>query len=71
MVIIHKKGNAKIRAAMRQNEEYVLREIECNGSFAPSAAPYTLAMLKAVERLIKRGKIRFDQQRRGYVTVSD
>jgi hypothetical protein len=67
MVIIHKKGNAKIRAAMRQNEEYVLREIERNGSFAPSGELYTLAILRAVERLIKRGKITFNQYRRGYV----
>jgi hypothetical protein len=50
---------------MRQNEQYVLREIERNGSFAPSGDLYTLPILSAVERLIKRGKITFDQKRRG------
>jgi hypothetical protein len=70
MVIIHKKENATIKAVMRQNEEYILREIEGNGSFVPSAALYTFPIQKAVERLIKRGKIRFNQYRGGHVLCS-
>jgi hypothetical protein len=67
MIIIHKKGNAKIRAAMKQNEQYVLREIERNGSFAPSGDLYTLPIRSAIERLIRRDRIRFDQKHHRYV----
>ena len=62
-----KTGNATIRAAMRQNEQYVLGEIERNGTFALSGTLCTLGIYNAIQRLAKRGKIRFDQKRRSYV----
>ena len=67
MRTIRKKGNAKIRAAMRENEQYIMALIERNGSFRPMPESCTLAIYNAIERLKKSGKIRFDRYRSAYV----
>ncbi len=63
-------ANERIQTAKRDWERWVLQMIRKNEVWEPMIGANRVAVYNAVDRLVARGKIRFDRRKHGYVLAN-
>ena len=62
-----KPGIARIRAAQREYEQFVLQKIKKDGVYQRNIGATSRTITNAIERLEAKGKIRYSRAKFGYV----